>query len=110
AAVPEWVRSALPTLPAVMAASDHRAHALERACVDLVETVLLAPHVGETFEAAVVERNHHGGTVQLRRPPVRAKCDRARRALGPRVEVRLGRAAPATRALVLTLAPGVTEA
>jgi exoribonuclease R len=108
--VPAWVRDGLPTLPAVMAASDHRAHALERACVDLVETVLLAPHVGETFEAAVVERNHHGGTVQLRRPPVRAKCDGEALPLGERIEVRLERADPATRALVFAPAASVTEA
>lgn len=100
AAVPEWVRSALPTLPAVMAASDHRAHALERACIDLVEAVLLAPHVGETFEAAVVERNQHGGVVQLRNPPVRARCETDHLPLGERIEVRLQQADPATRSLV----------
>jgi exoribonuclease R len=110
AEVPAWVREALPTLPAVMAASDHRAHALERACVDLVETVLLAPHVGETFEAAVVEHNHHGGTVQLRRPPVRAKCDGEALPLGERIEVRLERADPATRALLFAPVAAVTEA
>ncbi len=102
--VPAWARQALPTLPAVMAASDHRAHALERSCVDLVETVLLAPHVGETFEAAVVDRNHHGGTVQLRRPPVRAHCDGEGLPLGERVEVRLEEADPMTRALRFALA------
>jgi len=108
--VPAWLRDGLPTLPTVMAASDHRAHALERACVDLVETVLLEPHVGETFEAAVVERNHHGGTVQLRRPPVRAKCDGEALPLGERIEVRLERADPATRSLLFAPAAGVTEA
>ncbi len=102
--IPAWVREALPALPAVMAASDHRAHALERACVDLVETVLLAAHVGETFEATVVERNHRGGTVQLRRPPVRARCDGEGLPLGERVEVRLERADPSTRALSFALA------
>jgi exoribonuclease R len=108
--VPEWVSAALPKLPAVMAASDHRAHALERACVDLVETVLLAPHVGETFEAAVVERNHRGGTVQLRRPPGRARCDGAALPQGEPVEVRLQRADPATRTLLFAPVDGVTEA
>jgi exoribonuclease R len=107
-AVPGWVREGLPELPAVMAASDHRAHALERACIDLVETVLLAPHVGETFEAAVVERNHKGGTVQLRRPPVRAKCDGDALPLGEPIEVRLERADPTTRTLLFAQV-GVTE-
>jgi len=108
--VPDWVRAALPALPEVMAASDHRAHALEHACVDLVETVLLAAHVGETFEATVVERNHHGGTVQLRRPPVRAHCEGDELPLGERVEVRLERADPATRALQFGPAGDVTSA
>jgi hypothetical protein len=76
----------------------------------MVETVLLAPHVGETFEAAVVERNHRGGTVQLRRPPVRARCDGAALPLGERVEVRLQRADPATRTLLFAPVDGVTEA
>jgi exoribonuclease R len=100
AEIPPWVRSALPTLPAVMAAADHRAHALEKACIDLVESVLLAPHVGETFEASVVDRNHHGGVVQLRNPPVRARCDGDGLPLGERIEVRLEKADPATRTLV----------
>jgi exoribonuclease R len=102
--IPEWVRSALPTLPAVMAAADHRAHALEHACIDLVEAVLLAPHVGETFEAAVVERNHGNGVVQLRTPPVRARCDGEQLPLGERLQVRLEKADPATRTLVFTRA------
>ena len=53
--VPSWIREALPALADVMADSGHRAHALEHACVDLVETVVLASHVGETFEGTVVE-------------------------------------------------------
>ena len=109
AKIPEWVRSALPTLPAVMAASDHRAHALERSCIDLVEAVLLAPHVGETFEAAVVERNHHGGVVQLRNPPVRAKCDGDHLPLGERIDVRLDKADPATRTLVFARVAGRSD-
>lgn len=106
--VPEWVRSGLATLPTVMEVSDHRAHALERACIDLVEAVLLAPHVGETFDAAVVERNHHGGTVQLRTPPVRAKCDGDHLPLGEPLVVRLEKADPATRTLLFAPYDGRT--
>jgi exoribonuclease R len=98
--VPAWVREALPSLPAVMTESGHRAHALERACIDLVETVLMAPHVGETFQGGVVERNKHGGIVQLRRPPVRARCDGEDLPLGERIDVRLEQADPATRTLL----------
>jgi exoribonuclease R len=103
-AVPAWVRERLSGLPAVMAESGHRAHALERACIDLVETVLMAPHVGETFEGGVVETNRHGGTVQLRRPPVRARCDGDALPLGERISVRLEKAEPATRTLLFARA------
>ena len=98
--VPPWIREALPALAAVMADSGHKAHALERACVDLVETVVMASHVGETFEGGVVETAKHGGVVQLRTPPVRARCDAEGLLLGARIDVRLVTADPATRTLL----------
>jgi exoribonuclease R len=98
--VPPWIREALPALADVMADSGHRAHALEHACVDLVETVLMAAHVGETFEGTVVETGKHGGMVQLRTPPVRARCSAEGLTLGERIDVRLETADPATRALL----------
>ena len=98
--VPAWIREALPALAAVMADSGHKAHALERACVDLVETVVMASHVGETFEGGVVETAKHGGIVQLRTPPVRARCDAEGLLLGARIDVRLVTADPATRTLL----------
>ncbi len=107
--IPEWVVAGLPTLPEVMATSEHLAHALERTCIDVVEAVLLAPHVGETFEATVVERNHHGGVVQLRVPPVRARCDGDGLPLGARVDVRLDKADPDSRALLFTTRTAVNS-
>ena len=98
--VPQWIRDALPALADVMAESGHKAHALERACIDLVETVMMASHVGETFEGGVVETMKHGAIVQLRTPPVRARCDGEGLLLGARVDVRLVTAEPATRTLL----------
>jgi exoribonuclease R len=98
--VPAWIREGLPALAGVMEESGHRAHALERACVDLVETVLMASHVGETFAGTVVETGKHGGTVQLRTPPVRARCSGDGLTLGERIDVRLETADPATRTLL----------
>jgi exoribonuclease R len=98
--VPPWIREALPALAAVMADSGHKAHALERACIDLVETVVLASHVGETFEGGVVETMKHAATVQLRTPPVRARCEADGLLLGARIDVRLVTADPATRTLL----------
>jgi exoribonuclease R len=88
-AVPDWVRAALPGLPARMAASDRRAGELERECVALMEAVVLADSVGNTFDAAVIDVNHRGGgTVQLAEPAVRANCD-GDLPLGEAVRVRL---------------------
>ncbi len=98
--VPPWIREALPALPDVMADSGHKAHALERACIDLVETVVLAAHVGETFEGGIVETMKHGAIVQLQTPPVRARCDGDGLLLGARIDVRLVTADPATRTLL----------
>jgi exoribonuclease R len=98
--VPPWIREALPALAEVMDDSGHKAHALERACIDLVETVVMASHVGETFEGGMVETTKHGGIVQLRTPPVRARCDGERLLLGARIDVRLVTADPATRTLL----------
>lgn len=63
--VPDWVREALPTLPGLMGASSTRAGRLEHDSVDAIEAALLAPHVGELFEAAVVAVNGAGSIVQV---------------------------------------------
>ncbi|MGW6919468.1 RNB domain-containing ribonuclease [Kitasatospora sp. NPDC054939] len=104
---PEWARTALPGLPALMAAGDRRSGEVERACVDLVEAELLRGREGEEFTAVVVDvdgRRPASGTVQLREPAVRARCDGAPGEaagrplpLGGRVRVRLAQADPATR-------------
>jgi exoribonuclease R len=103
--VPDWVRSALPALPDEMAASDKRASELERACIDLVEAVLLHRAVGQKFAAVVVEtdRDGGGGTVLLRQPAVRAKCD-GDLPLGELVTVTLNQADPSTRTVRFALA------
>ena len=95
--VPDWVRAALPRLPEEMAAADHRAHALDRAVIDVAEAVLLSPRVGETFPAVVVEADRDRGEVQLRDPAVRGRCDGDSLPLGEEVTVRLVTADPATR-------------
>ena len=110
--VPEWVKAALPRLPEVMSASDTLAGRVERACIDLAEVWLLAPRVGETFEAVVlrVDGNHGsdddkargaepgGGDHEPRKgkaeillddPPVLAKCPATGMTEGQRVAVRL---------------------
>ena len=97
--VPGWVRAALPALPDVMAVTGRRAAALEREIVQLVEAVVLQPCVGEQFDAVVVQvdAGDDGGTVQLRQPPVRDRCEGPGLPLGERVRVRLVEADPARR-------------
>ncbi|MEU1418695.1 RNB domain-containing ribonuclease [Kitasatospora sp. NPDC005751] len=101
--VPDWVREALPGVPALMAAGDRRSAEVERACVDLVEAELLAGREGEDFPAVVIdvdEQRPARGTVQLREPAVRARCEAAGGAvlpLGGRIAARLTQADPATR-------------
>jgi exoribonuclease R len=51
--VPAWVTAALPDLPKTLEASAHRAHAYERALMDLIEAGVLADRVGQSFEGTV---------------------------------------------------------
>jgi exoribonuclease R len=82
----------LDAVPAEMAAGARSSGAVERACVDLVEALVLAPHVGERFPATVIDRHE----IQLAEPAVRARCDGD---VEPGVEliVRLVEADPARR-------------
>ena len=98
--VPEWVRQALPGLPAAMSASDQLAGEVERRCLDAVEAALLAGRSGEVFEAVVVsvDRDGEDGRVQLVDPPVLARC-RGVRTAGARVQVRLDAAAGSDHAV-----------
>jgi exoribonuclease R len=67
---PEWVRDALPGLGDAMAAGVRRGNSIDRACLDAVESAVLGPHVGETFEGIGLDSD----TVQLHEPAVIARC------------------------------------
>jgi exoribonuclease R len=69
--VPQWVREALPELPAAMGRSANVAGRLSRRTLDTVEAAVLAPHVGEEFEALAITDS----TVQLAEPAVEAACE-----------------------------------
>jgi exoribonuclease R len=87
---PQWARDGLAALPDAMADADRRAHAVDRAVVDLAEALLLQGRVGEHFTGVVVEdrtgRDRHG-EVQLRDPAVRARLDGDKLPLGEEVDV-----------------------
>ena len=109
-AVPEWARSELPKLPAVMEGADRRGSAVDRECVDLVETMLLKDRVGEEFDAVVIDLNERidwdrngkpdVGVVQLTQPAVRARCDGHDLPLGREIQVRLVDADLTTRRIL----------
>lgn len=86
--VPTWAREALPSLPKAMARSGQVAGRLERTTLDTVEAALLAPRIGEVFDAVVLTAKDGGGTVQLVEPAVEAACDGVLEA-GHDVRVRL---------------------
>jgi exoribonuclease R len=95
--VPDWLRAALPTLPATMETSDSVAGAVARACVDRTEAALLAGRVGAAFDAVVLRVGREGalGEVYLPDPAVLARCTGPLR-LGETARVRLVEADPAT--------------
>ena len=88
-AVPDWVRAALPSLPDEMAAADRRGHEVDRAVVDLAESLVLEDRCGQVFTGVVVEAGPQGGEVQLRDPAVRARLDGGELPLGEQIDVRL---------------------
>ena len=72
--VPGWATDALPALPAIMATSGSVASRLENGSVSAVEAAVLAPQVGEVFDATVISAGDDGGMIQLADPAVSANC------------------------------------
>ncbi|MFD7031124.1 RNB domain-containing ribonuclease [Streptomyces sp. NPDC059917] len=98
-AAPAWAVEALAALPKEMADGTRLANAVERGSVDLVEAALLKDHVGETFEATVIDVKDHEpkvGTVHLEEPAVvgRVESAAAPLPLGSRIRVTLTSADP----------------
>jgi VacB/RNase II family 3'-5' exoribonuclease len=107
--VPDWVLHALPGLPRTMAAADQRASRYERAVIDLAEALVLAPRVGESFEATIVEvdrRDRQRGVAMLHALAIEAPVSGERDLpLGEVGQVRLATADPARRAIEFTWSP-----
>jgi exoribonuclease R len=68
--VPDPITAAFETLPPVMARSGARQGQIDRAVLDLAETVMLEGEVGKTFPAMVVEADLRHARIQLRDLPV----------------------------------------
>ena len=105
--VPDWVTSALPTLPATMQRSAQRAGRFERAVIDLAEALTLAPRVGEEFDGSIVEveKDKSRGVAMLRELAIEAPVQGdSPLPLGEGVSLRLVEADPGTRVVRFELA------
>jgi len=105
--VPGWVHEALPELPKTMQGSAHRAATYQRAVLDLVEAGVLAPRLGESFVAVVVdvdEKEETRGSVTLAEPAVESGVASAHPLpLGTEVQVTLTTADIEKRRVEFTL-------
>jgi exoribonuclease R len=99
---PAWAIEALPRVPDAMRETGSRARAAERAALDYVEALVLAPRVGETFRAVVVDVRDGRPVVQIAEPAVLARLDGDGARPGDEIEIRLVGADPAARDVTLT--------
>ncbi|MFJ1461261.1 RNB domain-containing ribonuclease [Nocardia sp. N2S4-5] len=96
--VPRWASEGLTAVADSMRRSDALAGKLERACLDLTESTVLAERVGTEFDAVVVREANgsRASEIFVAQPPVLAKCLGAPPE-GRHVRVRLITADPTTR-------------
>lgn len=85
---------AFEKLPQVMAKAAARAGQIDRAVVDLAETVMLHGREGETFRAVVTDIDERGARMQLCELPVVARIAARRIEIGDELFVRLETADP----------------
>lgn len=97
--VPEGAAEAFGRLPPVMARADARSGQIERAVIDLAETVLLQDRVGEVFEAVVTDQDERGARIQLSPLPIVARATAHGVEPGETIRVKLTAAEPETRKL-----------
>ncbi|HSJ73476.1 MAG TPA: hypothetical protein VK904_04095, partial [Miltoncostaeaceae bacterium] len=102
---PAWALAALPQMPDIMRETGSRARAAERAALDYAEAAVLAPRVGETFRAVVVDVRDGRPVVQIAEPAVMAALDREGPRPGDELDVRLVAADPGARRVVLSALP-----
>jgi exoribonuclease R len=84
-----WAVDALATLPEVLQEGGRRQAALDRACVDFTEAMVLRGRVGERFRVLVTEVEDDGARVQFRHPAVLARARGHGLVAGEEAEVEL---------------------
>ncbi len=101
---PQWVLSALESIPDTMVEASRRERAFERAMVDFAESLTLAHRVGEVFPAIATDVDDDTVTLQIRNPAIVARLEASGVGLGDDIEVRLTGADPSQRAVTFELA------
>lgn len=101
--IPEWVREGLAPTAESMKRSDAVAGKVERACIDLTESTLLASRTGGEFDAVVLREGNGNRPAEIfvADPPVLGRCAGAPPE-GTSVRVRLVTADPTTRKITFT--------
>lgn len=102
---PSWAVDGLSDLPEIMGTSGHRAANAERAALDLIECIVLQPHIGEEFAATVIDLDGDRAALQLSMPPVLASVASDGLSLGGSVRARLDGVNVQERRLELTVVP-----
>ena len=97
AEIPNWLRTALPTLPSVMARGEQRANNVDRAVVDLTEAWLLRDRVGERFEAIPLDTDQDRTKIAILEPAIRASATGSGFVVGQPATVQLTEADVAAR-------------
>jgi exoribonuclease R len=92
--VPEAVAAAFAGLPAVMAKAASHAGQIDRAVIDLAETVMLGGRDGEIFHAVVTDIDDRGAHIQLCDLPIVARVNASHVTPGQEVSVKVREADP----------------
>lgn len=98
--VPEHVQAALPELPGRMAATTRAARAVERDCVDYLESEMLAGRQGVPFRGVVIEQRRDDGIVQIADPAIVARVRGRDLPVGQWVDAWLAQCDPETGRVV----------
>ena len=95
--LPGWVDEGFDRLPKVMDAAEARNGQIDRAVLDLAESIALEGREGQTFDAVVTDIDERGSRIQIADPAIVARLARSGLAPGDAVSVRLVGADPRTR-------------
>ena len=92
--VPDAASAAFAGLPAVMAKAASHGGQIDRAVIDLAETVMLSGRQGEVFHAVVTDIDERGARIQLCDLPIVARVNASHVTPGQDLSVRVREADP----------------